>query len=1143
MVKMPSCPSDPSSDAPAKCESWTDEDCALSDLVPAEMFQACADLTEDPTERERMYERWSVEGGKRRGDYVRLAEECMDDMFRREGLGIFVGDDEVFDPAEVSEADVEDLHYRIELEKIYSRVADISGMGIRELFESDPERFEDLVERVISERGSLPASDPVEEEASCLDDVGIEAIDIDKVWSESGLTEFIGREELMSILDLIVTNVEESTGKHPMEVHRTDPERFRELVAQVLVKNRVMAGGADPGEYTFYDGEQVTVIDAEVHWRVALGMVLGLVAVCATVWFMPRLFPKKKRRVAFRPPAGHSAIAIGNEETKKQGKRRRQKPQRTRAEVSAASTAASGFDVRGGRGRQGQRRKLSRSERIRISRARRDKSGTSDGPAEASPQELTAVLKEIDARVSPSCGETPELTNESNDERLPADDAESDDHRSTPEQSRERSVSASPSSDRLLRVLTAAEHCLTCPPFEYISWLRSELDVETSDDLVEALIEDISMLSSGEHGGPGIKEGRGDDFRFIVQKYERFLAGLSQATTRLGVDAAVASSSSDGPTSDDESDEASESEPAKRVNVDVDPSLLAVLECCSQYLTCPAYDYATWLVSELDVVSPEDLAEALREDVCLSAFTSSSTGGNGDRGRNVVGVREGAGENFRQAALRLIVADPPPASSFDGGRPGKRAESDQKASLPQCKAETTSDRGWDCPVCTLFNPPGRPSCAACEFVPPSSASSEPSREDLEAAERRRRKREAKKARAAKARAARLAEAKREEEESRRAAEEGRARRLAARRDRESSYTTATETEADSGRMRRMLAEERRKAAAARERKDGKKSRKQERKVAEQEAESARRADHWRDTLAEDSRTVDLIARLIATEVLRQSRVSQNSLNVISRQDLYLISDAARQANLVLFGGLPSRRVRVAGMERHHTDLNGRTGSVRSWDGSRGTFLVGLDTKRSKKGGEERRISPEHLEEIPRSRSDAGERYTVPENRNILTSDGRVLGCGQFDLSRSDVDSLRTVSDVEYALALFRRRRDDIDASLAKERRREERERREEEADRRRRAEDRARKERARSERAEARRRQEQEERSEYERELAELQEARATRRRALVNKMRLRLLLFEAAIAGVPEGTIRGFLEVNGVDYSLFDEDDRDFAG
>ncbi|EJK58586.1 hypothetical protein THAOC_21279, partial [Thalassiosira oceanica] len=365
---------------------------------------------------------------------------------------------------------------------------------------------------------------------------------------------------------------------------------------------------------------------------------------------------------------------------------------------------------------------------------------------EASPQELTAVLKEIDARVSPSCGETPELTNESNpnrarsdDERLPADDAESDDHRSTPEQSRERSVSASPSSDRLLRVLTAAEHCLTCPPFEYISWLRSELDVETSDDLVEALIEDISMLSSGEHGGPGIKEGRGDDFRFIVQNYERFLAGLSQVTTRLGVDAAVASSSSDGPSSDDKSDEASESEPAERV--DVDPSLLAVLECCSQYLTCPAYDYATWLVSELDVVSPEDLAEALREDVCLSAFTSSSTGGKGDRGRNAVGVREGAGENFRQAALRLIVADPPPASSFDDGRPGKRAESDQKASPPQCKAETTSDRGWDCPVCTLFNPPGRPSCAACEFVPPSSASSEPSREDFEAAERRRRKRE------------------------------------------------------------------------------------------------------------------------------------------------------------------------------------------------------------------------------------------------------------------------------------------------------------------------------------------------------------------------------------------------------------------
>ena len=310
--------------------------------------------------------------------------------------------------------------------------------------------------------------------------------------------------------------------------------------------------------------------------------------------------------------------------------------------------------------------------------------------------------------------------------------------------------------------------------------------------------------------------------------------------------------------------------------------------------------------------------------------------------------------------------------------------------------------------------------------------------------------------------------------------------------------------------------------------------------------------HRRETLDEDSRRVDLISRLIATEVLRQSCISPDSSSaVISRQDLYLISDAARQANLVLFGGLPSRRVRIDGMERPHTDLNGRTGSVRSWDGSRGTFVVVLDAKRSKEGGEERRISPQHLEEIhdggsSRSRNDAGARYTVPENRNILTSDGKVIGCGQFDLTRSDVDWLRTKSNVDSALALFRRRRDVIDARLAEEQRREEREQQQEEADRRRRAarraEDRARKERARTERAEARKRQEQEARAEYERELAELQEARATLRRALVNKMKLRVLLFEAAAAGVPEGGLRDFLEGHGVDYGLFDEDDRDFA-
>jgi len=76
----------------------------------------------------------------------------------------------------------------------------------------------------------------------------------------------------------------------------------------------------------------------------------------------------------------------------------------------------------------------------------------------------------------------------------------------------------------------------------------------------------------------------------------------------------------------------------------------------------------------------------------------------------------------------------------------------------------------------------------------------------------------------------------------------------------------------------------------------------------------------------------------------------SSSAVFSRQGLCLISDAVKQAKLVLFGRLPSRCVLVADMERPHTDINGRTGSVRSWDGSRGTFLVVVDTKRSQGGG-------------------------------------------------------------------------------------------------------------------------------------------------------------------------------------------------
>ncbi|EJK63652.1 hypothetical protein THAOC_15679, partial [Thalassiosira oceanica] len=91
----------------------------------------------------------------------------------------------------------------------------------------------------------------------------------------------------------------------------------------------------------------------------------------------------------------------------------------------------------------------------------------------------------------------------------------------------------------------------------------------------------------------------------------------------------------------------------------------------------------------------------------------------------------------------------------------------------------------------------------------------------------------------------------------------------------------------------------------------------------------------RKTLDEDPRTVDLRHGSPSGK----SRISQNSSSaVISRQDLCLISDTVKQAKFILFDGLSSRCVRVAGMERSHTYLNERTGSVRSWDGSRGTFL-------------------------------------------------------------------------------------------------------------------------------------------------------------------------------------------------------------
>ena len=136
-------------------------------------------------------------------------------------------------------------------------------------------------------------------------------------------------------LHLILANIKKATGRDPMEVYRTNPGMFRELLAQNMAKGKMV----------------------EHHWEAALGAMLGLlVAVCASVWFVPRLFSKKKRRVAFRPPSGHVATSNDSEHTKNKGRRRRQMPpQYTRTEGAAVAARDNRRDDREGPGRGGSR--------------------------------------------------------------------------------------------------------------------------------------------------------------------------------------------------------------------------------------------------------------------------------------------------------------------------------------------------------------------------------------------------------------------------------------------------------------------------------------------------------------------------------------------------------------------------------------------------------------------------------------------------------------------------------------------------------------------------------------------------------------------------------------------------------------------
>jgi hypothetical protein len=103
-----------------------------------------------------------------------------------------------------------------------------------------------------------------------------------------------------------------------------------------------------------------------------------------------------------------------------------------------------------------------------------------------------------------------------------------------------------------------------------------------------------------------------------------------------------------------------------------------------------------------------------------------------------------------------------------------------------------------------------------------------------------------------------------------------------------------------------------------------------------------------EKIAKESENIGLISQLIIAEFLRNN--NKDGTPALTREQVSqdpgaseAIADESKRINDALFGGLKCWRVKVVGSERQ--DINGRQGTLRSWNDAKKKFCVGLDTKR------------------------------------------------------------------------------------------------------------------------------------------------------------------------------------------------------
>jgi len=228
-------------------------------------------------------------------------------------------------------------------------------------------------------------------------------------------------------------------------------------------------------------------------------------------------------------------------------------------------------------------------------------------------------------------------------------------------------------------------------------------------------------------------------------------------------------------------------------------------------------------------------------------------------------------------------------------------------------------------------------------------------------------------------------------------------------------------------MARMMEEARENATAARERKKIKKKIKVNRWIQEQESMKKSRAESWSGRISKEKDVMELLQRMVVTELVRQNGHSVFGLNetrvFCDKNATKEITLECRNAMKALFADLGESRIVVRGCSEK--ELNGRSGEIRHWESNKKLFFVCLDTKKST-NGEMRYLSPENLERAdgPREVGLSSHLYKI-NLPSVLTYGGVDIGVC-FSLRHSEVIALGSSVFLKAGLDEFRMQREKED---------------------------------------------------------------------------------------------------------------------